>query len=66
LHRAQGGGHLELSRTAARVLALTGVDLLADSDLIERVEADFRARMGGEPYVSRIPTDQKPPLPEKR
>jgi aminobenzoyl-glutamate utilization protein B len=46
-------------------LALTGVDLLADSDLIERAGADFRARTGGESYVSPIPTDQKPPLPEK-
>jgi aminobenzoyl-glutamate utilization protein B len=59
-------GAAKTAQTAARVLALTGVDLLVDPDLIERAKADFLARTGGKPYVSPIPKDQKPPLPERR
>lgn len=59
-------GAAKSAQTAARVLALTGVDLLVDPDLIARAKADFRTRTGGEPYVSPVPKDQKPPLPEER
>jgi aminobenzoyl-glutamate utilization protein B len=58
-------GAAKSAQTAARVLALTGVDLLTDPDLMARAKADFRTRTGGKPYVSPIPKDQKPPLPEK-
>ena len=47
------------------MLALTGVDLLTNPDLLERVKADFREHAGEKPYVSPIPVDQKPPLPDR-
>ena len=56
-------GAAKSAQVAARVLALTGVDLLTDPDLLERAKADFREHTGGKPYVSPIPVDQKPPLP---
>jgi aminobenzoyl-glutamate utilization protein B len=48
---------------AAEVLALTGVDLLTDPDLVERAKAFFLDASGGRPYESPIPKDQPPPLP---
>jgi aminobenzoyl-glutamate utilization protein B len=49
--------------TAAKVLALTGVDLLTQPRLREAARADFTARRGGKAYVSPLPAGQKPPLP---
>ncbi len=51
---------------AAKVLALTGVDILTDSDLRELAEAFFQVQTGGLPYSSPIPGDQAPPVPERR
>ena len=48
---------------AARVLALTGVDLFTDADLREAAKAFFREQTGGKPYASPLPPDQPPPLP---
>ncbi|MGH7540843.1 MAG: amidohydrolase, partial [Gemmatimonadota bacterium] len=48
---------------AARVLALTGVDLLTDPGLVRRARAFFEEETGGEPYRSPIPRDQAPPRP---
>lgn len=48
---------------AARVLALTGIDLLTDPDLVRGARAFFEEATGGEPYRSPIPQDQKPPVP---
>ncbi len=48
---------------AARVLALTGVDLLTDPDLVRSARAFFEEATGGEPYRSPITQDQKPPVP---
>ena len=53
------GAHL-----ATRLLTLTGVDLLTDADLRARAKAFFLEKTEGRPYVSPIPLDQKPPLPE--
>jgi aminobenzoyl-glutamate utilization protein B len=58
-------GAAKSAQVAARVLALTGVDLLTDPDLLERAKVDFREHTGGKPYVSPIPVDQKPPLPAR-
>jgi len=58
-------GAAKSAQVAARVLALTGVDLLTDPDLLERAKADFREHTGGKPYVSPIPVDQKPSLPAR-
>ncbi len=48
---------------AAKVLALTGVDLLTDAALREAAQAFFLEKTGGKPYVSPLPADQAPPLP---
>ncbi|QXD14746.1 amidohydrolase [Rhodocaloribacter litoris] len=49
---------------AARVIALTGVDLLTDAGLRTRARDFFREKTGGKPYQPPIPKDQPPPLPE--
>ena len=48
---------------AARVLALTGVDLLTDPELVRSAREFWAEERAGEPYRSPIPLDQKPPLP---
>ena len=48
---------------AAEVLAMTGVDLLIDADLLSRAKAEFQKSTEGKPYQSPMPKDQKPPLP---
>ncbi len=50
---------------AAKVLALTGVDMLTDESLMDRSRAFFTEAKAGEPYVSPIPVDQLPPVPER-
>ena len=47
---------------AAKALALTAVDLLADPRLVEEAKADFAEEMKGKTYRSQIPADQKAPL----
>jgi len=49
---------------AAKTLALTGLDFLLDEDLRKRAKAEFDKEMKDHPYVSPIPTGQKPILPE--
>jgi aminobenzoyl-glutamate utilization protein B len=51
---------------AARVIALTGMDMLTDPELIERAKRFFLEKTDGVPYVSPIPTGQKPPIPGGR
>ena len=48
---------------AAKVLALTGIDLLVDAELREKAKEFFLEKTGGKPYQCPIPKDQKPPLP---
>jgi len=48
---------------AAKVLAMTGIDLLTDAELREKAKAFFLKKTGGKPYQSPIPKEQKPPLP---
>jgi aminobenzoyl-glutamate utilization protein B len=50
---------------AAKVIAATGVDLLADGDLMARARQSFRDATEGRPYVSPVPADQAPPHPRK-
>jgi aminobenzoyl-glutamate utilization protein B len=56
-------GAAKAAQVAARVLALTGVDLLTDPDLLSRAQDEFLEKTKSEPYQSPIPADQKPPLP---
>ncbi|MGD8869656.1 MAG: amidohydrolase [Gemmatimonadales bacterium] len=57
-------GSISAAEVAAKVMALTGVDMLTDPTLLERAEAFFLEETEGKPYESPIPVDQKPPLPE--
>ncbi len=58
-------GAIRGANVAAKVIALTGVDMLTDSSLLERARAFFLEQTGGRPYESPIPLDQKPPVPER-
>ena len=49
---------------AAKVMAATAVELLADPDLIEAAKADHRSRLQDKPFVNPIPDGVEPPLPE--
>jgi aminobenzoyl-glutamate utilization protein B len=48
---------------AAKTMACTTLELLADADLRERAKAEFKERRGDVPYTLLIPADQKPPIP---
>ncbi len=54
------------AQVAARVLALTAVELMSDSTLLEEARSSFQEGTGGRPYVSPVPGDQKPRLPGSR
>ena len=49
---------------AAKVIAATGVDLLLDKKLLKKAQAFFAEKTQGKPYVSPVPKDQQPVLPE--
>ncbi len=49
---------------AAKVLAMTGMDLFTDPGLLTAARTAFLERTGGEPYASPLPEGQKPILPE--
>lgn len=49
---------------AAKVMAGTAIDLLANRDLIDAAKSDHRNRLEGKPFVNPIPDDVQPPLPE--
>lgn len=57
-------GASKAAQTAAKVIALTGVDLLTRPDLVAQARAHFAKKRAGKPYVSPIPADQKPPIPK--
>ncbi len=48
---------------ASQVMALTGMQLLTDPQLLSAARAAFDEAMAGKPYVSPVPADQKPILP---
>ena len=50
---------------AAKVMAGAVIDLLEDPSLIDRAKAEYDRRRDGIPFVSPIPADIKPPVPEK-
>lgn len=51
---------------AAKVMASTAIDLLAEPARIAEAKADHAARLEGTPFVNPIPDDVMPPLPETR
>lgn len=50
------------AQVATRILAVTGVQLLTDPDLLARARAAFE-EAGVEPYQSPLPLDAVPPVP---
>ena len=56
-------GSVVSSQVAAKVLALTGVDMLTDPALLGAAKEFLVEATGGAPYQSPIPADQKPPVP---
>jgi aminobenzoyl-glutamate utilization protein B len=46
---------------AAKVLALSAVDLLQDAQALKEAKADFQDRMKDRKYTTKIPKDQKAP-----
>jgi len=48
---------------AAKVMAATALDLLADPALVAAAKDDFHARLAGTPFVNPIPDDVNPPAP---
>ena len=48
---------------AAKTLACTTIDLLADADLRAQASKEFKERRGEKPYRLLIPEEQKPPIP---
>lgn len=46
---------------AAKVLALSAVDLLQDAKVLQEAKADFQQRMKDRPYTTKIPKEQKAP-----
>ncbi len=47
---------------AAKVMALTALDLMTDQDLLEKVKEDHRRRLRGRTYKPLLPPDHKPPV----
>jgi aminobenzoyl-glutamate utilization protein B len=46
---------------AAKVLALSAVDLLQDAEALEAARADFKERMKGRAYTTKVPKGQRAP-----
>jgi aminobenzoyl-glutamate utilization protein B len=46
---------------AAKVLALSAVDLLQDPQTLKDAQADFQERMKGREYTTKVPKGQKAP-----
>ncbi|MDR1542311.1 MAG: amidohydrolase [Clostridiales bacterium] len=53
---------LKSMETAAKLIALTGVDLLADPALVEKAKAEHISRLSGKSYVCRLPEGASPPV----
>jgi aminobenzoyl-glutamate utilization protein B len=51
---------------AAKTLALTTMDLLAEPQQLAAAKQNFQQRRAGSEYRSRLPPDQKPPLDYRR
>jgi aminobenzoyl-glutamate utilization protein B len=56
-------GASKAADVAAKVLAMTAVDLFTNPELLAAAKAEFAKQTTGRPYQSAIPEGQKPPLP---
>ena len=57
-------GASQAAHTAAKVLATTAVDLLTKPDLLVAAQQEFVRASAGKAYVSPLPKDQLPTLPQ--
>jgi aminobenzoyl-glutamate utilization protein B len=57
-------GAVKGAQAATRALALMGAELLLDAELLGAAKDAHREATGGRPYVSPLPPDQPPPLPQ--
>jgi aminobenzoyl-glutamate utilization protein B len=46
---------------AAKVMAVTAVELYSDSNHLVKIHQEFKQQIGDKPYISPIPEDVKPP-----
>jgi len=46
---------------AAKVMAVTAVELYSDPNHLVKIHQEFKQQTGGKPYISPIPEDGKPP-----
>ena len=46
---------------AAKIMAVTAVELYSDPNHLEKIRQEFEQKTGGKPYVAPIPEDVKPP-----
>ena len=53
----------EILDAAAKVMAVTAVDLIRNPELIAAAKADHTARLEDTPFVNPIPDDVDPPFP---
>lgn len=56
-------GASKAADVAAKVIAMTAVDLFTNPELLAAAKAEFAKKTEGRPYKSPIPEGQKPPLP---
>lgn len=61
-HNTSGGKKSAV--IAAKVIAISSIELMLDEKLIQKAWTEFKKSIGNEPYMSPIPEDQDPPLPE--
>ncbi|MEX2573702.1 MAG: amidohydrolase [Balneolaceae bacterium] len=60
-HNTSGGKKSAV--IAAKVIAMSSVELILNKDLLQKAWEEFENRTGGDPYTSPIPLDQDPTLP---
>jgi aminobenzoyl-glutamate utilization protein B len=48
---------------ASKLIAVMGVDLMTDAELMTKAKSEFAAKTAGQPYHSPIPMDQPVPMP---
>ncbi|WP_020527992.1 amidohydrolase [Flexithrix dorotheae] len=51
---------------ATKILAMTGIEMFTNPELMEAAKKDFLERTGGKPYKCPIPENQQPPIPEQK
>ena len=52
--------------TAAKVMAASGLDFLAQSEIIQKMREEWKENKKGKEYKSPLPSDLKPPLKPKK